>query len=73
MKLTKQRLREIIKEELGEVYSREEVNRIINAPREPAAAPALREPWTGIEENAERLDILSNQIGKLALALGVEL
>jgi len=71
MKLTKQRLGEIIKEELDEVYSREEVNKIINVPREPAAAP--REPWAGIEENAERLDILSNQIGKLAAALGVEL
>tara|TARA_Y100000034_G_scaffold31389_1_gene38413 strand:+ start:447 stop:668 length:222 start_codon:yes stop_codon:yes gene_type:complete len=72
MKLTKQRLREIIKEELGEVYSREEVNRIINAPQDPAADRALREPWDGIEENAERLDILSNQIGKIAMALGVE-
>ena len=40
MKITKQRLREIIKEELKEAYSpeelharRKEVNRIINAPR----------------------------------------
>jgi len=72
MKLTKQRLKEIIKEELDEAYTRAEVNRIINAPREPAAAPALREPWDGIEENAERLDALSNQIGKIAMALGVE-
>jgi len=73
MKLTKQRLREIIKEELGEAYSREEVNRMINAPRASAPKPALREPWEGIEENAERLDILSNQIGQLAKALGVDL
>ena len=71
MKLTTQRLKEIIKEELNEIYSREEVSKIINAPGEPAAA--VREPWAGIEENAERLDLLSNQIGKLAAALGVEL
>jgi hypothetical protein len=62
MKLTKQRLREIIKEELGR-----------DPELEHAAAGELREPWDGIEENAERLDILSNQIGKLAAALGVEL
>jgi len=74
MKITKQRLKEIIKEELREAFSREEVNRIINAPRTaPESSPKLREPWQGIEENAERLDILSNQIGALAQALGVEL
>ena len=68
MKLTKQRLREIILEEIGG-YSREEVNKIINTPPrsggEAAAKGELREPWDGIEENAERLDILSNQIGGL--------
>ena len=73
MKLTKQRLKEIIKEELGEAYSHEEVNRIINAPQDPAAAPSSREPWDAIEENAGRLDALSNQVGKIASALGVEL
>jgi hypothetical protein len=73
MKLTKQRLREIIKEELGEAYSREEVNRIINAPQGGSEEPSLREPWDGIEENAVRLDILSNQIGQIAKALGVDL
>ena len=72
MKLTKQRLREIILEEIGG-YSREEVNKIINAPGDRSGSPSLREPWDGIEENAERLDILSNQIGQLARALGVEL
>jgi hypothetical protein len=46
---------------------------MINAPRASAPKPALREPWEGIEENAERLDILSNQIGQLAKALGVDL
>jgi hypothetical protein len=70
--LTKQRLKEIILEEIGD-YSREEVNKIINAPRDRSGSPSLREPWDGIEENAERLDILSNQIGKIAQALGVEL
>ena len=68
MKLSKQRLREIILEEIGG-YSREEVNKIINTPprsgREGAPKGELREPWDGIEENAERLDILSNQIGGL--------
>tara|TARA_R110000824_G_scaffold277260_1_gene465534 strand:+ start:471 stop:692 length:222 start_codon:yes stop_codon:yes gene_type:complete len=73
VKLTKQRLKEIIKEELGEAYSREDVSSIINAPQNPAVAPASREPWDGIEENAERLDALSNQVGKIASALGVEL
>ena len=74
MKLTRQRLKEIIKEELGEAYSREEVNRIINAPAPSDATPdgGTREPWDGIEENAERLDILSNQIGKIAQALSIE-
>ena len=62
MKLTKQRLKEIIKEELGRDPELERVG-----------TGELREPWEGIEENAERLDILSNQIGKLAAALGVEL
>ena len=73
MKLSKQRLKEIILEELREAYSREEVSGIINAPGGSEAPPALREPWDGIEENAERLDILSNQIGQIARALGVEL
>lgn len=73
MKLSKNRLKEIILEELREAYSREEVNKIINAPRDRSGAPSLREPWDGIEENAERLDILSNQIGQIARALGVEL
>ena len=76
MRLTKQRLREIILEEIGG-YSREEVNRIINPPHrgdlEAATKGELREPWDGIEENAGRLDVLSNQIGQLARALGVEL
>ena len=72
MKLSKDRLREIILEELREAYSREDVSSIINAPQSSAAAPNQREPWDGIEENAERLDILSNQIGQIARALGVE-
>jgi hypothetical protein len=72
MKLTKQRLREIILEEIGG-YSREDVNNIINAPPDASQEQTLREPWDGIEENAGRLDVLSNQIGKLARALGVEL
>ena len=72
MKLTKQRLKEIILEEIGG-YSREEVNKIINAPRSRSGEPSLREPWTGIEENAERQDILSNQLGKIARALDIEL
>ena len=42
MKLTKQRLREIIKEELGETYSREEFRKIVNAPRPGAEAPSLK-------------------------------
>tara|TARA_Y100000310_G_scaffold298795_1_gene333067 strand:- start:134 stop:355 length:222 start_codon:yes stop_codon:yes gene_type:complete len=73
MKLSKQRLKEIILEELREAYSREDVSSIINAPQSSAAAPSLREPWDGIEENAERLDILSNQLGKIARALDIEL
>ena len=73
MKLTKQKLKEMIKEELREAYSREEVRGIINAPRSSEGSPTLREPWEGIEENAERLDILSNQIGQIARALDVEL
>jgi hypothetical protein len=73
MKLSKHRLKEIILEELREAYSREDVSSIINAPQSSAAAPNLREPWDGIEENAGRLDILSNQIGQIARALGVEL
>jgi hypothetical protein len=72
MKLTKQRLKEIILEEISD-YSREDVNRIINAPRSRSGEPSLREPWDGIEENAERLDILSNQLGKIARALDIEL
>ena len=39
MKLTKQRLREIIKEELKEEYSREEVNKIINAQKSDGPPP----------------------------------
>ena len=62
MKLTKQRLKEIIKEELGRDPELERVG-----------TGELREPWLGIEENAERLDILSNQINKLARALNIEL
>jgi hypothetical protein len=62
VKITKQRLKEIIKEELGR-----------DPELERAAAGELREPWLGIEENAERLDILSNQISKLARALNMEL
>jgi len=73
VKLSKQKLREIIKEELCEIYSREEVSSIVNAPRRSAGAPSLREPWEGIEENAARLDTLSNQIGQIARALGVDL
>ena len=73
MKLSKHRLKEIIFEELREAYSREEVSGIINRPPSSDPSPALREPWDGIEENAERLDILSNQIGQIARALGVEL
>ena len=91
MKLTKQRLREIILEEIGGAYSleewtKEQVNAIVadrdpgpersaffgGTPDDPGQVP-LREPWDGIEENAERLDILSNQIGQIARALGVEL
>ena len=72
MRLTKQKLREIILEEIGG-YSREEISKIINAPQSRSGEPNLREPWEGIEENAARLDILSNQIGALAQALGVEL
>ena len=41
MKLTKQRLREMIKEELKEEYSREEVNKIINAPRSDAQESSI--------------------------------
>ena len=91
MKITKQRLREIIKEEFGEAYSLEEWTKEqvkgIMADRDPGPERSAffagasddsgdgspREPWEGIEENAERLDILSNQIGALARALGVEL
>jgi len=73
MKLSKNRLKELILEELHEVYSREEVNKIINAPQGRAGELSLREPWDGIEENAERLDILSNQLGKIARALDIEL
>ncbi len=72
MKLSKQRLKEIILEEISD-YSREDIKRIINAPRSRSGEPRLREPWDGIEENAERLDILSNQLGKIARALDIEL
>jgi hypothetical protein len=73
MKLSKHRLKEIILEELREAYSREDVSSIINAPAASGTPQTLREPWDGIEENAGRLDILSNQIGQIARALGVEL
>jgi|TARA_R110002051_G_scaffold56461_1_gene105029 hypothetical protein len=73
MKLSKHRLKEIILEELREAYSREDVNSIINAPGSSETPGTLREPWDGIEENAGRLDILSKQIGQIAMALGVEL
>jgi len=87
MKLTKQRLREIIKEELA-IANLPEAKYEKGSPEYAAAlgrfqqvfggsqkAPPkqTREPWDGIEENAERLDILSNQIGQLAKALGVDL
>ena len=36
MKITKQRLKEIIKEEFSEAYSREEVGKIINVPKPPS-------------------------------------
>ena len=41
MKLTKQRLKEIIQEELKEAFSREEVNRIINAPKSDAQESSI--------------------------------
>jgi hypothetical protein len=37
MKITKQRLRELIREELKEAYSREEVSKIINVPKSDGA------------------------------------
>ena len=48
MKLTKQRLREIIKEELKEAYSREEVNKIINAPKSGEAPPESSIPMSDL-------------------------
>ena len=41
MKISKAKLRQIIKEELGEAYSREEVNKIINAPRSDAQESSI--------------------------------
>ena len=45
MKITKQRLKEMIKEEFSimrkEDYSREEVNRMINAPKSGAQEPSI--------------------------------
>ena len=41
MKLTKQRLKEIIQEELKEAFSRKEVNRIINAPKSDAQESSI--------------------------------
>jgi len=41
MKITKQRLKEIIKEEFKEAYSREEVNKIINAPKSDGAPSSI--------------------------------
>jgi len=85
MKLSRKRLKEIIQESLEE-WTKEQVNAVL-ADRDPgpeqseffAGRPdispeqSLREPWDGIEENAERLDILSNQLGKIARALDIEL
>lgn len=42
MKLTKQRLREVIKEEVTEAYSRDEFHKIVNARRPGAEAPSLK-------------------------------
>jgi len=85
MKISRQRLKEIIQESLEE-WTKEQVAAVLadRGPgpeqseffaKRPDAPPeqSLREPWDGIEENAERLDTLSNQIGQLARALGVEL
>ena len=93
MKITKQKLKEIIKEELTNLVApglgkdmrfttvegaREDMMMpaISMADMEAAMAtdaPGQREPWEGIEENAERLDILSNHIAKLAAAAGIDL
>jgi len=49
MKISKSKLRQIIREELKEGYSREEVNRMINAPRAGISAP----PVPGGESSGE--------------------
>ena len=49
MKISKSKLRQIIREELKEGYSREEVNRMINAPRSGISAP----PAPGGEPSGE--------------------
>ena len=77
MKISRERLKEIIQESLEE-WTKAQVKTILAdegpGPEQseffagrPDASPeqSLREPWDGIEENAERLDILSNQVGGL--------
>ena len=64
MKLTKQRLREIIKEELKEAYSREEVNKIINAPKSDGAPPDSSIPMSELLVAITSISDLVSQLQK---------
>ena len=65
MKLTKQRLREIIKEELKEDYSREEVNKIINAPRPAAPKSDAQESSIPMSELLVAITSISDLVDEL--------
>tara|TARA_R110000824_G_scaffold5670_16_gene26239 strand:+ start:924 stop:1322 length:399 start_codon:yes stop_codon:yes gene_type:complete len=89
MKITKKQLKQIIKEELTEVNAAQEMRDRIAAHQgvDPTRAKTgqevadelevgtkgLREPWDGIEANAEMIGDNALKIEYLARALGVEI
>tara|TARA_Y100000034_G_C6816097_1_gene367157 strand:+ start:791 stop:1099 length:309 start_codon:yes stop_codon:yes gene_type:complete len=65
MKLTKQRLKEIIKEELKEAYSREEVSRIINAPKSDAPKSGAQESSIPMSELLVAITSIADLVDEL--------
>ena len=92
MKISKEELKEIIKQELTEVNAAQEMRDRIAAHQGVASTPArtgqeiadeleaspappggLREPWDGIEANAQMIGDNAIKIEYLARKLGIEI
>ena len=79
MKITKEHLKQLIKEELAHLSEHgdwEDTLPAEDAPAEDATAaaePILREPWDGIEANADMIGNNAIKIEYLARKLGIEI